>query len=516
MSAGRTALTLALVAAVTPLAAQTRPIRVPAIDVQPPPSAAALLTLAEVGRLGFTVQGAGARSLGMGGAFIGVADDATAASHNPAGLAQLRTFEMSLVAGQQTPEVSYSGMTPNPNSVVPAGTTQDHNAYDGRASRKVEFASFTMPAQVGGRNLVTQISWQSLFDLDLDMAHGAHATFPTGGPTGGALTAQVDEAIRQTGRLSVITGAMGMELTPRILAGVAYNRWSGSWDFRSEARLDTNVPFTTQTLVRVGQRFEGQNWNLGLMWRTEAVRLGLTYRTGFTGSYRMSGDARLRGDTGYGIVSPEAVKLHWPWTLGAGASWRVLPQLLLAVDWSRTPWSHTTFDARDGSSLTGRNLFNPFVLNTNTSVDPVYTKPLGSVPDATAWHAGGEYLFFWGSRIIPVRAGWFREPQPYLDNVTGTTRVLTGFTLGVGVKQGPLAVDLAYKHASDRRSAGVPADQASALAALSQTNVQLGLADLYPFVGEQKVTNDQIKLSVIWQFKGEGLRAFFQKVLIGE
>ena len=41
--------------------------------------------------------GSGARALGMGGAFIGVADDATAASWNPAGLIQLEKPELSIV-----------------------------------------------------------------------------------------------------------------------------------------------------------------------------------------------------------------------------------------------------------------------------------------------------------------------------------------------------------------------------------------------------------------------------------
>src|SRR5688572_21375251 len=36
----------------------------------------------------------GARSLGMGGAFVGRADDATAAYTNPAGLTQLRALEI--------------------------------------------------------------------------------------------------------------------------------------------------------------------------------------------------------------------------------------------------------------------------------------------------------------------------------------------------------------------------------------------------------------------------------------
>ena len=41
------------------------------------------------------VVGSGARAFGMGGAFIAVADDATAASWNPAGLSQLEKPELS-------------------------------------------------------------------------------------------------------------------------------------------------------------------------------------------------------------------------------------------------------------------------------------------------------------------------------------------------------------------------------------------------------------------------------------
>ena len=43
------------------------------------------------------VLGVGARALGMGGAFLARADDATAASWNPAGLSYLRRPEVSIV-----------------------------------------------------------------------------------------------------------------------------------------------------------------------------------------------------------------------------------------------------------------------------------------------------------------------------------------------------------------------------------------------------------------------------------
>ena len=48
-------------------------------------------------RNSFNPTGAGARGLGMGGAFIAVADDGTAVGFNPAGLAQLRRTELAFV-----------------------------------------------------------------------------------------------------------------------------------------------------------------------------------------------------------------------------------------------------------------------------------------------------------------------------------------------------------------------------------------------------------------------------------
>src|SRR5919109_3020167 len=48
--------------------------------------------------LQFNFGNPGARSLGMGGAFIGLADDASAAEANPAGLTVLRRPEISIEA----------------------------------------------------------------------------------------------------------------------------------------------------------------------------------------------------------------------------------------------------------------------------------------------------------------------------------------------------------------------------------------------------------------------------------
>jgi len=53
--------------------------------------------ISEQSRTAFSMQGAGARAMGLGGAFIALADDATAVSFNPAGLAQMVKPEISFV-----------------------------------------------------------------------------------------------------------------------------------------------------------------------------------------------------------------------------------------------------------------------------------------------------------------------------------------------------------------------------------------------------------------------------------
>jgi len=63
------------------------------------------------GRQNLTL-GSGARAYGMGGAFLARADDATAASWNPAGLSYLRVPELSLVGVSnsfETPTSETSG-----------------------------------------------------------------------------------------------------------------------------------------------------------------------------------------------------------------------------------------------------------------------------------------------------------------------------------------------------------------------------------------------------------------------
>lgn len=96
-------------------------------------SALAITDLETNSAIPFSFSNPGARSLGMGGAFVGLADDATAAYTNPAGLTQLVQTEVSLEGRRvetNSPFTSGGSATYNPFALsgVAFGNTTNTNS----------------------------------------------------------------------------------------------------------------------------------------------------------------------------------------------------------------------------------------------------------------------------------------------------------------------------------------------------------------------------------------------------
>ena len=93
-------------------------------------------------QLGFQFYPPGARALGMGGAFVGIADDATAAVSNPAGIAQLTHMQLAIegryVSTDSTGK-AFSWTTENGNRAIQKASSDVHDATD------VSFGAFTTP-----------------------------------------------------------------------------------------------------------------------------------------------------------------------------------------------------------------------------------------------------------------------------------------------------------------------------------------------------------------------------------
>ena len=388
--------------------------------------------IAEQSRTAFTIQGAGARATGTGGAFIAVADDATAVSYNPAGLAQLLRPEVSFTGQSYQRRQSMTGFA----SADPLDPTTQENAGQQDSAARPSFLSMAIPWQRGGLNTAVQFSYQRVLDFDFSQDGTYRAT-----PTGGGAIQQINQNVLQDGGIDMYSVAVGAELSGRILAGASVNYWRGNWNFSSvSAKLVSGASTFDSNLAQANQ-FRGLNGNLGLIWRSQYLNLGLVYRTPFTATYTFENYltqpdpvTRLIVTT-HGARAPYSV--HWPETLGWGLGVHPLPTLLLTADWARTPWSQANF-APAGSSYDNRNFFDLAVAT--------------QTPNVTTFHTGAEWAALVGDAwVLPVRAGWFKEPQPIVDPQTGQQRILTGWTAGFGVKYRSLTVDLAYKESRSSR-----------------------------------------------------------------
>ena len=102
----------------------------------------------------FNPVGSGARALGMGGAFIAVADDATAASWNPGGLIQL-----------ETPEVSIVGAYFNRTEDLTFGESPESNGSQEVTDSNLNYLSAAYPFTAFKRNMIVSLNYQYFYDL---------------------------------------------------------------------------------------------------------------------------------------------------------------------------------------------------------------------------------------------------------------------------------------------------------------------------------------------------------------
>ena len=104
-------------------------------------------------------SGSGARALGLGGAFTAIADDATAASWNPAGLIQLEVPEASFVYrfSKEKHERSLDSTT---LEVFP-------NEF---SNENLNYLSLVLPFHVSDRRMVFSLNYQEAYDFQQEFA----------------------------------------------------------------------------------------------------------------------------------------------------------------------------------------------------------------------------------------------------------------------------------------------------------------------------------------------------------
>ncbi len=449
-------------------------------------------------RNSFNPIGAGARGLGMGGAFIGVADDGTASSFNPAGLSQLRRTEIALVGFNDKLRTNRSDLDTGKSLVE----TTRHSEPD--------FFGLAVPFEVTGRKLTVQVSYQRSVDLfgkgtattrDTVLLRDIGINFP------GTAELRGDIAPSQKGAFHTASLATGFQATSRLSLGVSLNYWIADWTASGQASFRV---FTTQggrlTDIRSDvhqfdqdQSMRGFNLNTGFLLKYSRVSVGGVLRLPFAGDYelRETGHTTTSEFGKTPVTTPTEVSastsLEWPQSAGIGIALRPFRGLTLAADYSRSHWSRTVLqDVPDGALLTPKDPVEEGVEPAPSYSDRNFFDLLPASQTATSdtsqARAGAEYLLVIPRVVIPLRVGAFRDQSPVQDFSSDEGRRIEGITAGTGLNFNRLVLDVAYERRKSEGVVGirVKRGQAAPTAAAKET-----------------VREERIVASLIYRFGGE-------------
>ena len=366
------------------------------------------------------VLGVGARALGMGGAFLARADDATAASWNPAGLSYLRRPEVSLVG-----------------NYLSAHSTLGSDRTHGTAET-LDFLAVTYPLSFGGSGGSAQVSYQRAIPFNASRTTVVPADHVAG----------ITEIVRtydSSGGFDVIALGLGWKVTRTVRVGGTLNRWLNGYEQAFER--------TPRRRVSRLDNFDLDAWNvnLGLIWSPiEDLNLGVVGKTPFTAGVVLD---RYRKDfvtqeDGPDLITEntyrsDAVRLEFPGAWGVGASFRPLNTFTVAADYTRTYWSKARI----------RNYFTLLPVEPGASPGPTNTFDSLVWPnvDAASQAAsiqvrlGVEYVLIRSRVKVPLRAGYVNDQQ-YTKGFDGEAPHFNSFAVGSGLILGSTLFDVAYQY----------------------------------------------------------------------
>jgi long-subunit fatty acid transport protein len=374
----------------------------------------------------FNPVGSGARALGMGGAFIAVADDATAASWNPGGLVQL-----------ERPEVSVVGAYFHRDEDLDFGTNPEGNGSQSVSKSRLNYMSAAYPFSLWGINMVVSANYQNLYDLTREWNFVLNQSSDT-------LNFTEDIDYDQDGTLSAWGLAYSVQIMPRLSFGVTLNFWedgiySNEWDqevVQSGSGTFAGNRFTFDSRSDDEFSFSGFNMNLGILWNvTGRLNIGAVLKTPFTADIRhkSSFSSSIQfpdfpaNDSSFSDRSTLSEDLDMPMSFGVGLAYRFSDSFTASLDVYRTEWDD--FELKDSTG----NKISPIsgLPSSESDVDPTYQVRMGA-----------EYLFIQPQYVIPLRGGVFYDPAP----AERSPDHFYGFSVGSGIGIDRFIFDIAYQY----------------------------------------------------------------------
>lgn len=330
----------------------------------------------------FSFQNPGARSSAMGGAFIGLADDATAAEANPAGLTILTKPEVSFEYRNTQFDNNFLNSA-NPFLPGEAEILSSNNIDD---VNQLSFLSVVFPSD----RVTVAISRQEVLNFKGNINETLRLFLPTDqGPVAVdfASVASTDEKVvnynfSAAGKLSD-TFSVGLS--------VRYSQLDWKSNVQNFAVLGTTTLPAFQTAINDSD--SAVAYNFGALWNANK-------HFSIGGVYKKNPKFSVQGvETGTIAQKPGAFEnvFKIPDIFGVGIAVKPNDNMTISADYQRIKYS----DLLDGFQA-GYNVFTDLLDNADISY---------KIDDANEFHVGTEFVVFLKSVPVALRQGYYRRPS---------------------------------------------------------------------------------------------------------
>ncbi len=350
---------------------------------------------------GLNLNGNGSKAISMGGAFVGLADDYSAAYWNPAGLTQLKETSLSFFVTDIMPSANYKF------DLVGADSSTESKHY------------FS-----GSLGFFKPVSEKVTVGFYAYVPAGSGATWDGAGLS--PLTDGVAYEWESLVGIATISPVIAVKVTEKLSLG---------------ATLNINYGLVKMKRPMLGQYEEDLNGmsvgaSISMLFKpSRKFSFGLTYKTPF--KVKVSGEADMPGAALLGMPTSSDAEREttWPMWIGTGVCFRPNEKLTFTADVQYTNWKVMT--------TIPMNFYNT---GWKVAFEDAADFEL-KWKDAIQLRVGMEYKI---SKYFAVRAGYYRDPDPSPKETMTVLLpevVYNWFTWGFGYSKGSITLDVGIEHA---------------------------------------------------------------------
>ena len=361
----------------------------------------------------------GGKSLAMGGAFTAIADDATTALANPAGLGLLSSFEFG-VSGKRSDDVIglvTARATATGSLLAPYGPVRGTNSDLGGSQSGVDYAGIVIPIS---RRLVAAITYAENLRFRGDPGSEGYDYIELRDNRGGANRRDFLYEYREFGPVALsnrlLALSLGLRVTDRIRvgAGISLNRTSfllegdAGGPHRIAIRTFTTPVEVEERTITMGiSDFGGSTAGIVLGFHADLISLGrLTVGGAFRATQASPGTLTIGGRVPAALESSRQRRFAFsvPPDAALGLAAQPIPGLTVAVEGQWIGYSRSFDGSVPVTSYSG--FVGPFP---GFYVDGVLAE-VQRPSDVIVPRIGLEYVASSDPLLLAFRVGYHREP----------------------------------------------------------------------------------------------------------